>query len=41
MGNHSGGNSDKQLTKQQSDGKSGTKHGSGKEKRTPTRSGPA
>lgn len=32
MGSHSGANSDDKPTKQQSDGTSGTKHGSGKEK---------
>jgi hypothetical protein len=32
MGSHSGGNSDDKLTKQQSDGDSGSQHGSGKEK---------
>jgi hypothetical protein len=32
MGKHSGENTDDQPTKQQSDGQTGAKHGSGKEK---------
>jgi hypothetical protein len=32
MGDHSGENSDDKQTKQQSDGQTGVKHGSGKEK---------